>query len=307
MDVVVGSANPHVDLAAGHHLHQLDGVPYVIDHRDAWRLDIYNGWEVGTEDPRIAQLETAYVASAHEIWFVNESIRRWHQELYPDAADRMRVVENGYDPAFAPRPRLEASSADRPLTFTYIGTIGDRVPMAEAVEGWIAARQQLPELEHARVDIWGSLSSPNGSNAMLLAAAAEYGVAHRGPVTKASVADVYGASDVLLLILSRGRYVTSGKVYEYMASALPIVSVHEPGNGAADVLTGYPLWYQAADLTPGSVAEAILAGARAARNAEPALRRRCVSYAKRYERMRQLSGPISDLYDWVQSTRLVSR
>lgn len=307
VDIVVGSANPHVDLAAGHHLHQLDKVPYVIDHRDAWRLDIYNGWEVLTEDSRVAHLETTYVESAHEIWFVNEPIRRWHQELYPQAADRMRVVENGYDPEFAPRPRLEASPPGDPLTFSYIGTIGDRVPMAEAVEGWIAARELAPELKRARVDIWGSLSSPNGSKAMLLAAAAEYGVVHRGPVAKASVAEVYGDSDVLLLILSRGRHVTSGKVYEYMASALPIVSVHEPGNGAADVLRGYPLWFQAADLTPGSVAEAILAGSTAARTAEPVLRRRCADYAKRYERSQQLFEPISELYDWVKSSRLVSR
>jgi glycosyltransferase involved in cell wall biosynthesis len=300
VDLVIGSANPHVDLAPGHRLHELAGVPYVIDHRDAWRLDVYTGAEVGTEDPRIAALETAYVSSAHEIWFVNEPIRRWHQELYPDSADRMRVVENGYDAAFAPDPVLTApSDADKPLTFTYIGTIGDRVPIPEAIEGWIAARESVPGLADANVDIWGPVSSSKSDKATLLTAAEAYGVHARGPVQKADVRGVYAASDVLLLILSRGRFVTSGKVYEYMASALPIVSVHEPGNGAADVLRGYPLWFQAADLTPASIADAIAQGAAAARTADDETRRRCADYAATYERSRQLGAPISELFEWV--------
>lgn len=307
VDLVVGSANPHVDLAPGHRLHELFGVPYVIDHRDAWRLDVYSGREVGTDDPRIARLETAYVESAHEIWFVNEPIRRWHQELYPQAADRMRVVENGFDPSFAPSPVLTAPPADRPLTFTYIGTIGDRVPIAEAVEGWVMARSEVPALADAHADIWGPISSTSGHKAALLHGAEAYGVRHRGPVSKGDVAGVYGASDALLLILSRGRYVTSGKVYEYMASALPIVSVHEPGNGAADVLRGYPLWFQAADLTPGSIAEVLRAGAEAARTADEETRRRCAEYAAGYERSRQLEGPVRELYDWVQGAGVVQR
>jgi glycosyltransferase involved in cell wall biosynthesis len=223
--------------------------------------------------------------------------------MYPQAADRMRVVENGYDPAFAPAPTLTAPPEDRPLTFTYVGTIGDRVPVPEAVEGWIAARELSPDVAGGHADIWGPVGATDRDKLRLLAGAATYGVRYRGPARKADLAGVYADSDVLLLMLSRGRYVTSGKVYEYLASALPVVSVHEPGNGAADVLAGYPLWFQAADLTPSSVAKAIADGAQAARTATPEVRRRCAEYAARYERSRQLAGPVQELHDWVMSER----
>ena len=66
-----------------------------------------------------------------------------------------------------------------------------------------------------------------------------------------------------------GRYVTSGKVFEYAASALPIVSVHDPGNAASDVLRDYPLWFPVADLEPESIAAAVEAAADAARTRQP--------------------------------------
>src|SRR5690606_35175061 len=43
VDLVIGTANPNVDLMAGAHLHRIAGVPYVVDHRDAWNLDVYTG------------------------------------------------------------------------------------------------------------------------------------------------------------------------------------------------------------------------------------------------------------------------
>jgi len=84
-------------------------------------------------------------------------------------------------------------------------------------------------------------------------------------VSKTRVSEVYAASDALLLVLGTGRYVTSGKVFEYLSTGLPIISVHDPGNAVSDVLTGYPLWFPAADLSPEGVAAALEAGARAAR------------------------------------------
>ena len=48
--------------------------------------------------------------------------------------------------------------------------------------------------------------------------------------------------DALLLWLPGGRYVTSGKVFEYMATAKPVVSVHLPELAAVEVLRDYPLW-----------------------------------------------------------------
>lgn len=296
VDLVVGSANPNVDFAVGEHLHRRYGVPHVMDYRDAWRLDVYSGAELWTEDPRVAEFEGRAIASATEVWFVNEPIRAWHRSMYPEAAERMHVVENGFDAAVRPAPHLKAPASDRGLRFAYVGTIGPRVPMAEMVEGWIRAARSSEELGRARADVWGSITSPRSSAATILPDAEPYGVHYRGAVRKAHVTEVYRDADVLLLTLSAGRYVTSGKVYEYMATGLPILSVHEPTNAASDVLRDYPLWVAVSDLTDSAIADGLVEAAHLARTATPEQRRRAAEHGGRFERAAQLRPVASRLH-----------
>ncbi len=67
-----------------------------------------------------------------------------------------------------------------------------------------------------------------------------------------------------------------------------MVSVHDPGNAATDVLRGYPLWFPAASLAPADIAAAITAGAQAARTATPEVRAQAARFADRYARDNQL-------------------
>lgn len=296
VDLVLGSANPHVVLSAGHHLHRLYGVPYVIDHRDAWRLNHYRGTEAHVETPEVAELETRFVSNAHEVWFVNEAIRTWHQRLYPEFAHKMRVVENGYDEQFSPRPQIDRSDRDGPIEFTYVGNLTHRAPVEEFVEGWIEARRQSPMLADAVANLYGPLGGGGLPRKRLLTEARRYGVFYHGPVSKTSVAKLYENSDVLLLILPGGQFVTSGKVYEYLSSALPIASVHAPDNGAGEVLAGYPLWSKNEDLTAQGVAEALISAAKNARTASQEIRAECSSFAAGAERRERLTGPVQRLY-----------
>jgi len=299
-DLVMVSANPHVVMAVGDHLHVAHGVPSVIDHRDAWRLNCYSGDEQHVSDPRVAELETQYFTHASQIWFVNPQIRAWHQALYPACADRMKVVENGYDAAFAPRPTLTPPPPDRPLVFSFIGSIGPQVPVAEFVEGWVTARAHSPELAAARAEIYGPLPSTDQARTRMFAQARSHGITHHGRVAKHEVAGVYEGSDALLLLLGGGRYVTSGKVYEYLASALPIVSVHDPDSGVSKVLEDYPLWVPCADLSPDAVADALARAGELARTASPALRERAHAFALGAERHAQLREPITSLLRLVE-------
>lgn len=294
-DVVIGSANPNVDFAPGVHLNDRYGVPYVMDYRDAWRLDVYSGAELGSDDPRIAEFEARAMRGAQEIWFVNEPIRAWHQQEYPFAADRMHIVENGFDGAVRPRPRFEGPARDADLRFAYVGTIGERVPMAELVEGWVTASRRCEEVARGRADVWGPIPNQSSIPAAILPQAVSHGVHAHGPVAKTAVPEIYDEADVLLLVLAAGRYVTSGKVYEYMATGLPIVSVHEATNAASDVLREYPLWVPVDDLTTDGVAAGLEAGARLARTATPDQRRSAVEVGARFERLAQLRPAVSRL------------
>lgn len=298
VDLVVGSANPNVDFVPGQVLHRVAGVPYVMDYRDAWMLDVFDGHQLHADSSRAARLERDLIRSAHEVWFVNQGIRDWHAQRYPTAADRMHVVMNGYDPGLAPDARAAAPDPEAPLTFGYIGTLSPKVPLRQFVQGWSQARAESQQMIGARAEIYGYLgyySMPRPDMLKMIREGAEHALVYAGPVAKADVRRVYEGFDALLLILGTGRYVTSGKVFEYTASALPIVSVHDPGNAATDVLLGYPLWFPVETLDPADVAQALTAAAEAARNATPETRASARAFSERYARNDQLLPRVNAL------------
>jgi glycosyltransferase involved in cell wall biosynthesis len=297
-DLVVATANPHVAFTAAWTLNRKHGVPYVMDYRDAWTLDVFDGSRPHGPYSRAARWERRMLAQAREVWFVNEPIRAWHAATYPAFGSRMYVVANGYDTELAPNTAHRAPRRDRPLVLGYLGTVSNRVPLAEFLAGWRLARARSALLSDAEVHIHGYLgyyATPRADLTEVIAEHAAEHVSYLGPVGKMEIHDVYDSFDIGLLILGTGRYVTSGKVYEYIASGLPIVSVHDPGNAASDVLRGYPRWFPVADLSAESITEALEAAAADARNSDGTLRERTRMFAEQYSRERQLDPRIGAL------------
>jgi len=307
VDLTVATANPHVAFSAAWALLKKSGVPYVMDYRDAWLLDVFDGGRLHAPGSRAARWEAKLVHHALEVWFVNEPIRDWHRALYPGQANLMHVVANGYDELLVPQGTERGAVASRPLVFGYVGTVSPKVPLQEFVDGWRLARKRDPELQDARTVIRGYLGyflTPRPDILAVIEQSVANHVTYGGPVAKTEVQEAYAGFDVLLLMLGAGRYVTSGKVFEYLATALPIVSVHEPTNAASDVLQGYPLWFPARSLAPEDVATALQDAARAARAADADVRRACLEFAEQYSRERQLSPRITALGRAVRSLPL---
>jgi len=295
VDLVVATTNPQVAITAALRLAERHDIPYVVDYRDAWSLDVFSGRRLYPEGSRVHRWERRALEGAQEVWFVNEPIRQWHREMYSAAAARMHVVANGYD---EPATGVDGRSPNSPLRFSYVGTISAKVPIPELVAGWQRGREQEPLLIDAVADLYGYLGYYGAAHPELaasLSVGATVGVSYRGPVSKTLVNEVYAATDALLLVLGTGRYVTSGKVFEYLSTGLPIISVHDPGNAVSEVLTGYPLWFPASDLSPDGVAAALQAGARAAAALDPAARAAGRAFAERYSREHQLRPRIAAL------------
>jgi len=174
-----------------------------------------------------------------------------------------------------------AEAAQGPLRFGYLGTLTNNQPVEEMVEAFRRARRH-PDLGDAELNIYGHLGFFRNSPAALrerLGLSADddqdgqpdpvSGVHCRGPVPKTEVGSVYRNSDVLVFLAGGGRYVTSGKIFEYMASGRPIVSVHAPDIAAREVLQDYPLWFNANSLDVDEVAQSMIAAGKAARDLRP--------------------------------------
>lgn len=302
VDLSLGTAAPAVDFVPGDHLQRTAGVPFVLDYRDAWTFRTFTGRAPDDLDPAAAAWERRLFDRAAQVWFVNDPIRAWHQQKYPGAAHRMRTVRNGFD---LPPGRSDAAglAVDRPrrpgaaIDFGFLGTINHGAfPWTAVVDGWERARPHLPS--GSRLVLRGHLGrSADGSPELLraLVDAAPLGIEYSGPVRRADVWETYREFDALVLALPSGPGVTSGKVYEYAATGLPIVSVHTPQTPVGEVLGDHPNWHPAVSLAPGDVAEAFLEAARDADRRGPQERRVAARLGSRWERQTLLGPAVEEI------------
>src|SRR3954471_2963112 len=297
VDLVLATGNPFSAFAAAWAVNRLTGIPYVVDYRDSWTLDLFKDAPAYPDDHPAWRWERRILGRAARIAFVNDSLREWHAERYPQQAERMLVVQNGYEPEILgelpPAPPVVTDGVARPLRFGYMGTLTQHVPVEPFLDGWRIARSADPALASASMHVFGHLGFFPGSVDKLrskLPRDGEDGVHYEGAVPKADVGLAYSGLDVLVLMLAGGHYVTSGKVYEYMAAARPIVSVHDPGSAASALLAGYPLWFPVREVTGEEVARVLRQAADAARTPDPARTAAARAHAARFTRDAQLVG-----------------
>ncbi|WP_400994012.1 glycosyltransferase [Agromyces sp. GXQ0307] len=301
VDLSLGTASPSVDFIPGWQLKRRHGVPYVMDYRDAWTIDVFSGRPNPRASPRALKWERTFLRDADQVWFVNEPIRDWHREKYPAFADRMKVVPNGFDivGGVTPAVPFRPIETDRPLTFGYVGTINSgQFPTEALLAGWLRARERSRDIAEARIVLRGHLGRTGVADAALAAfleRAADHGIAYDGPVAKSDVAAAFSEFDGLVLALASGPGVTSGKVFEFAGTGLPVVSVHDPESAASTVMAGSPVWSPARSMSPDDVADAFIAGAAMIRAQTPRSRADAIRWGAGWERMRQLQQPVREL------------
>ncbi len=302
-DLLLVSPAPYTTLAVARHVRRRTGTPYVVDFRDGWSVDVLGAGEAFGTRTRRGRWERRVLAGAEAVCTVNEPIAQFYRDRYPELASRVHVARNGFDAdlgtdlAVARRPDPAAG-----LAFGYLGTVNlTPAHLSLVVDAWVAARQRDEVLARSTLTFRGHVGAgwaagANG-NAAVIARAGVHGVTYGGPVAKADVAATYGRWDALLLALAGGRFVTSGKVYEYMATGLPVLSAHEMPHAAQDVLEGYPLWVRPPALTAEALRDGFVETARRALSASEADRAAARDHAGRFERSLQLDPVVAMLDD----------
>lgn len=297
VDLVMASASPYVSFGVAR---SLAGVPLVLDYRDAWAFNTITGIDDFGVDSKLGKFESGYLSAAAQVWFVNDQIRNEYALRYPFAIEKMRVVANGFDPQPG-HGQPAATKTTRPR-FGYLGTLQYvNMPLKAFLEGWELAFGE--QAEHSAEGIFrGKLSASGAAPSEVLSAfssSRDDGLRYEGPISKRDVANFYGTLDALILLLSTGKYVTGGKTAEYLATGLPIVSVHDLGNATTDLLRDYPLWFPAKDLSPESIAQALLECAEVLANPIDARWRAAWEYGQQFDRKRILAPVITELRELV--------
>ncbi len=300
-DLLLASCVPYVNLAAAWKLWEEKRVPYAVDFRDGWSIDVIEGVEAFGPDSEEGRWERKILDEALSLWVVNDPIADHYRKRYPDFADRVHVVRNGYDADSSPG-RAHAPDPESGLVFGYLGTVNFTPQHLETVlNAWKAAREKEPLLANARFEVRGHIGNGAGREANrhteILKQAEADGVHFGGPAAKAEVASIYSGWDAMVLILIGGRYVTSGKVYEYMATGLPIVSAHVVEHDASNVLSGHPLWTGAVGIDEEGLTESFVRAAHMAVETSDEVHAEAMAHADQFTREALMTVAVKNLVE----------
>ena len=297
VDITLATGNPWSAFRIAQAFSERCGVPYVMDYRDSWTLDQFSESEAFAVDSPQNVWEERLMRDASRIVFVNAPMEEWHAQRHPAQAQKMIVVENGFDPEVIGEIPFRAPQPNRPLDVGYVGTITRMLPHEVSWEGWQLARRS-PELADATVHLYGHMGFFPRDIAevrALIPLDDGVGVVWEGAVSKSRVADAYASLDIIMMMIPSSRFVTAGKVYETMFAGRPIVAIHTPETAATGPLTGYPLWFPVAELSPEAVRDALVRAAVAARSVTPEQAAACRAHADQYRRSELLEPLEADL------------
>lgn len=304
-DLIIATGNPFASFVAAQALGRLLKVPYAVDYRDSWTFNQFTETLKFAEGSKAFEWEAKVLRDASEVLYVNDGMRQWHADRYPFAADRMTVVPNGWEPELLGVGDYVPPSENRPLRFGYLGTVTSYLPLEELFNGWRLARSH-PLLQDAELNIHGHLGFFPGDATPLMERIPldeDLGVRYHGAFEKTDVKELYAQTDALVFCVPGARYVTSGKIFEYMASGKPIVSVHQPDIAAAEVLKGYPLWFRGEELTSADIAQSFIEAAKAARAVDHSQYGLAVKHAHSYTRAATLGPWEERMRQLVEGTR----
>jgi len=268
-DLIVATGNPYAQLAAAHRLGTILKRPYVVDYHDAWTLNQYTESDSFDRDAPQWKWERRIIENAALTVTINKPLADWYRSEYPLAHDRIREYENGFDPEAIGAPTW-GPAAD-PVRFGYVGTIRGDIPLEELSEGWIEARRTDPGMSLSTFVYHGHVGFFSWNERAIKARIVDpkNGISHAGPFSQADISKIYEGLDVLVLSLMSSPYVSSGKVFDYMASGKVIVGLFNDSTQAHEILKDYPLYVPVGGLDQQSVAAAMTKAAATARGRSP--------------------------------------
>ena len=239
IDLLLATGSPYVDLQAASLVGSDFQIPTILDDRDAFVLDVFTGEHHDYYKQRLPFF-VEWLAQCKEMWFVNPPIATKHQEAFPEYADKIKVVENGWDDGVVVPHKMSATPHQK-LRAAYVGLLPTNFPFEDVFGAWIDAVGQATDIDDLQCigPLGFEIGSPGWVRAEKAITAADR-VAWFGHVPRQELATVYADLDVLMFVKAGGAMVTGGKTYEYLATGLPIVALVDQNSDALRVFEGYP-------------------------------------------------------------------
>ncbi len=227
----------------GAELQRRSGLPWIADFRDPMAQDGY------PPDPKVWQsfkrIEESAIAQARLSVFTTPSAARMYRERYPQAAERIAVLENGYDEdsfagvvAAPPQPADQSPDPPRPLVLLHSGIVypSERDPtqlfaaLGRLAQAGVLTPADLRLRFRASMhdDLLKALAQSHGATGFLeLCPAIGY---------RDALAEMLSVDALLVLQAANCNEQIPAKIYEYLRAARPILAFTDPAGDTAGVL-----------------------------------------------------------------------
>lgn len=232
---VITTGPPHSMHLIGLELKKKTGLPWLADFRDPW-----SQWEFldalpmhGRIRKKHLELERAVLNSADGVMTISPTFQRDLQKL---AHRKIHLLTNGFDPSDIPFGFSPKEKKTKQLHLVYSGVIDsirNPIPLLKAIK-----EEFLGTHEEVRITFVGKVSEHVKEYVAEDSWLVER-VQFPGYVSHAEVFGFYGQADALVLILTDTKNAQGnipGKLFEYMATGVPILALGDPKGDSAQII-----------------------------------------------------------------------
>lgn len=225
----------------GRELQRRSGIPWVADFRDPMAQDGYPADPVTWR--QFKAIEEAAISHAALSTFTTPGAARTYRNRYPESADRIEVLENGYDESSftgveTSPPARAPSSGAKPITLLHSGIVypDERDPTAL----FITVRRLLDEGRVARGFLKIRFRAAVHDE-LLYRLAAKFGIETSIEVLPAidyqeALREMLEADALLVMQGANCNEQIPAKVYEYLRAGRPLLCLADPSGDTAGVI-----------------------------------------------------------------------
>jgi glycosyltransferase involved in cell wall biosynthesis len=232
---VITTGPPHSMHLIGRELKRRTGIPWLADFRDPW-----SQWEFLDTLPMAAkirkkhlQLEQSVLREADSVATISPTFQL---DLEKIAHRKIHLLTNGFDPSDMPSDFAPKSKENGKLHLVYSGVIDsirNPIPLLKAMKV-----EFVNTKEEVKLTFVGKVSEQVkefvAGDSWL-----KESVSFPGYVSHREVFDFYAQADALVLILTDTKNAKGnipGKLFEYMATGIPVFALGDPEGDSAQIL-----------------------------------------------------------------------
>lgn len=235
VDAIISTGPPHSMHLIALKLKQSMNIPWIADFRDPWtEIDFYDDLHLTRwADRKHHKLERQVLTQADKVVTVGWE---WARGLGRLGNRNVRVIQNGYD--WVDNPTEKRTPLSEAFSLTHLGVIG---PSRNAPTLWQALQELKNEIDGfgktLKINLVGQIDQS------VIEDLSTHGLMENTElithVPHDEVKRFQEASQVLLLLVNNApnaKGILTGKLYEYLASGRPIISIGPEDGDAARIL-----------------------------------------------------------------------